>query len=77
LCAGGILWRIAVDTLPLPSEDDIVGLFHPTTCVSRLIEGVKHWTPRLTDKEEQILVGVYKWAESKWSYAASSWEIYR
>lgn len=70
LCAGGILWRIAVDALPLPSEDSIVGPFHRATCVSRTINGKKYWTPRLTVKEEQVVVGVYKWAESEWRYSA-------
>jgi len=65
LCAGGILWRTAVDALPLPSEDGIVGPFHRTACVSRVIDGDTYWTPRLTGKEEQVLVGVYRWAESK------------
>jgi hypothetical protein len=65
LCAGGILWRVAVDALPLPSEEAIVGPFHRAACISRTIDGVKYWTPRLLEKEEQVLVGVYRWATSK------------
>lgn len=68
LCAGGILWRTAVDVLPLPSEDAIIGPFHRDACISRVINGDTYWTPRLTSKEEQVLVGVYRWAESKQSY---------
>ena len=65
LCAGGILWRVAVDALPLPSEDAIVRPFHRAACVSRTIGGENYWSPRLTGEEEQILVGVYRWASSK------------
>jgi len=65
LCAGGIIWRTAVDVLPLPLENAIVGPFHRAACISRVINGDTYWTPRLTEKEEQLLVGVYRWAESK------------
>lgn len=65
LCAGGILWRLAVDVLPLPSEAAVVGPFHRSSCISRQINGETYWTPRLTTQEEHVLVGVYRWAESK------------
>ena len=65
LCAGGILWRLSVDVLPLPSETEIVGPFDHRSCISRNIDGITYWTPRLTEQEEQVLVGVYRWAESK------------
>jgi hypothetical protein len=65
LCAGGILWRLSIDVLPLPSQADVLGPFHHHTCISRKINGVTYWSPRLTDQEEQVLVGVYRWAESK------------
>lgn len=65
LCTGGILWRVVVDVLPLPSENAMVGPFHKDVCISRMVNGVKYWTPRLTDKEEHVLVGVYRWAESE------------
>jgi len=68
LCAGGILWRTAVDVLPLPSEDAVVGPFHRAASISRKINGDTYWTPRLTAKEEQVVVGVYRWAESKLQY---------
>jgi len=65
LCAGGILWRIAVDIFPLPTEQDIVSAFHPDACLFRTVGGQIYGTPRLTSFEEQVIVGVYKWAESK------------
>jgi len=65
LCAGGILWRLSVDVLALPSETDIVGPFDHHACISRNINGITYWTPRLTEQEQQVLVGVYRWAESK------------
>jgi hypothetical protein len=65
LCAGGILWRLSVDVLPLPSEAEVIGPFHHNNCISREIDGVTYFTPRLTSQEEQVLVGVYRWAESE------------
>jgi hypothetical protein len=65
LCAGGILWRIAVDVLPLPTQEAITRIFHSQTCFSRNIDGKKYWTPRLTTLEEHVVVGMYSWAESK------------
>lgn len=65
LCAGGILWRIAMDVLPPPDVYDITRLFHPNGCFSRLINGEKYWTPQLTVREEDVISGVYKWAICK------------
>ena len=65
LCAGGILWRTTVDVLPLPSEDTIVGPFHRAVCSSHVFNGVRYWTPKLTIREEQVIVGVYRWAKGK------------
>ena len=62
LCAGGILWRIAADALPLPAEHEIVRPFHPQVCVERMVDGQRYWKPMLTVKEEEVIVGVYKWA---------------
>jgi len=68
LCAGGILWRTAVDVLPLPCEDAVIGPFHRAASISRKIDGDMYWTPRLTGKEERVVVGVYRWAEGKLHY---------
>jgi len=65
LCTGGIAWRVCMDALPLPSEAQVVGPFHRNACISREIEGTTYWTPRLTHQEEMVVVGVYKWADSK------------
>ena len=62
LCAGGILWRIAVDVLPLPNDYDIARPFHPIACTERIVDGRHYWTPTLTENEQQQIVGVYKWA---------------
>ena len=63
LSAGGILWRIAMDVLPLPIEQDIVQAFHPNACFSRIIGGQRYWAPHLTELEEYVIVGVYRWTE--------------
>ena len=65
LSAGGILWRVAMDVLPMPHESDITRLFHPNGCISRTVGGEKYWTPKLTQLEEDVVVGVYKWAVCK------------
>ena len=65
LSAGGILWRIAMDVLPLPAERDITRAFHPDACLSRFIGEQEYWTPQLSESEEHVIVGVYRWAESK------------
>ena len=65
LCAGGILWRLAMDAHEFKSEADIVGAFHASVCVSRVIGGERYWTPRLSVEEENILVGVHRWAVGK------------
>jgi hypothetical protein len=65
LCAGGILWRLALDVHHFTSEDDVVGPFHASSCVSRMIGGETYWTPRLSVQEENVLVGVYRWAVGK------------
>lgn len=62
LCAGGILWRIAVDILPLPDEHKIARAFHPTACIKRTVDNRRYWTPVLTEEEQDEIVGVYKWA---------------
>jgi len=65
LSAGGIMWRIAMDVLPLPRESDITRQFHPNGCVSLTVDGDRYWTPRLTSREEEVIVGVYKWSACK------------
>ena len=72
LSAGGILWRIAMDVLPLPHESDITRRFHPNGCVSLTINGEKYWSPRLTLLEENLIAGVYKWAVCKSTRDSSS-----
>jgi hypothetical protein len=62
LCAGGILWRIAVDTLPLPFEYEIVRSFHPRACTEYTVDNQRYWSPKLSLEEEETIVGVYKWA---------------
>lgn len=62
LCSGGILWRIAVDVLPLPREEEIVRPFHVQACTEHTANGQRYWTPKLTPEEEEVIVGVYKWA---------------
>jgi len=65
LCAGGILWRIAMDALPPPGGQSIIRTFHKRACFSQTIGGVVYWTPQLSQYEEHFIVGVYRWAESK------------
>ena len=65
LSAGGILWRITMDVLPIPDEFDITRQFHPSGCISLTIDGEKYWSPQLTRLEEDVIVGVYKWAVCK------------
>jgi len=65
LSAGGILWRVAMDVLPMPHESDITRPFHPNGCISRTVGGEKYWIPKLTQLEEDVIVGVYKWAICK------------
>jgi hypothetical protein len=67
LCAGGILWRIAMDVLPLPRESDVTRQFNPYGCVSQTIGGSRYWTPKLTVCEEEVIVGVYKRAACKYA----------
>jgi hypothetical protein len=62
LCAGGILWRIAVDALPLPAEHDLARSFHPDACEMQIVDGKSYWFPKLTEQEENEIVGMYKWA---------------
>jgi hypothetical protein len=62
LCAGGILWRVALDVLPLPAEDEIIRPFHFEFCSERTVDGQRYWTPSLTRPEEEVIVGVYMWA---------------
>ena len=71
LSGGGILWRIAMDVLPIPDEFDVTRRFHPYGCISQTIHGIKYWTPKLTLQEEEVIVGVYKWAASKSSRESS------
>jgi hypothetical protein len=65
LCAGGILWRIATDALPLPTEHKIVRPFDRRVCDEHTVHGKRYWTPKLTDEEVEEIVGVYRWAR-KW-----------
>jgi len=62
LCAGGILWRIAIDALPLPAEHQVAREFHSRTCTRYVIANESYWTPKLTEEEEKLIVGVYRWA---------------
>ena len=67
LCAGGILWRIAMDAHPFPTEKDIVRSFHHTACISRTVNDHKFWTPQLTTLEEQAIIGTCKVSECECS----------
>ena len=62
LCAGGILWRVAVDALPLPDEHKIIRAFHPNACHKRMVNNQNYWTPVLTVPEQEVIIGMYKWA---------------
>jgi hypothetical protein len=62
LCAGGILWRVALDVLPPPAEDEIIRPFHFEYCSKHIVDGQRYWTPLLTQPEEEVIVGVYMWA---------------
>jgi hypothetical protein len=61
LCSGGILWRIAVDVLPIPAESDLVHPFHEGACETLIINGRRYWSPILCLEDEEMIVGVYKW----------------
>ena len=61
LCTGGILWRIAVDVLPIPTERRLAGPFHPDACYSVFLFGQQYWSPALSLEDEETIVGVYKW----------------
>lgn len=62
LCRGGILWRIAVDVLPLPTQDVLVGPFHQQACNAERINDQMYWSPTLTEMEEFVIVGVHLWS---------------
>ena len=62
VCAGGILWRVATDVLPLPGEADITRPFHSAGCISVAVRGKTYWSPRLTSLEEELVIGLYRWA---------------
>jgi hypothetical protein len=62
LSAGGIMWRIAMDVCPVPHQSDVTRRFHTDGCASLTIDGEVYWTPQLTVQEENVIVGVYKWA---------------
>jgi hypothetical protein len=65
LCAGGVLWRLAMDALQFTSESEVVGPFHASSCFSRVVGGETYWTPNLSTEEENVIVGVYRWAVSE------------
>ena len=67
LSAGGILWRLALDVHHFTSEADVIGPFNTSCCISRTIDRETYWTPRLSDEEQNVLVGVYRWAVGKWN----------
>jgi hypothetical protein len=62
LCTGGILWRIAIDVLAIPPQQDFIRPFHPRACETRFIGGQQYWTPTLLPEDEEMIVGTYKWA---------------
>jgi len=62
LCAGGILWRIAIDALPPPAEHQIIRPFHLGGCTQHIVNGQHYWTPTLSEGEQEKIVGVFKWA---------------
>jgi hypothetical protein len=62
LCAGGMLWRIAVDVLPMPTQDQLIQPFHHHAVAQTVIDGKFYWSPCLTAVEEDVIVGIYKWA---------------
>lgn len=61
LCAGGILWRIAMDVLPIPDEQHLAGPFHRDACHEISLLGQRYWSPVLSREDEETIVGVYKW----------------
>ena len=61
LCSGSILWRIAIDVLPIPAEHHLIRPFHPCCCRERVIQGTRYWTPQISAVDEEIIVGMYKW----------------
>jgi hypothetical protein len=65
LSTGGILWRIAMDVCPPPEEQDLTRSFHRKGCVSHTVDGTGYWIPTLTTKEQDFIVGVYRWAICK------------
>lgn len=62
LCSGGILWRIAVDVLPIPDVHDLIRPFPPECCEPCNISGEQYWTPCLSTFDAEMIVGVYKWS---------------
>lgn len=62
VCAGGILWRVATDVLPLPDEADIARPFYSDGCRSVAVGGKTYWSPQLSNSEQEVIVGVYRWA---------------
>ena len=62
LSAGGILWRIAVDVLPMPQERDLVRPFHPDCCDQVLVDGKQFYSPTLKEVDVEMIIGMYKWS---------------
>lgn len=57
-CTGGILWRIFIDVLPMPSEEDLLRPFHPQGCDLTMVDGQRYWSPRLTEEDKETIAGV-------------------
>ena len=74
LCAGGILWRIAMEILPF-SESDVdclTGPFHHDRCRSKQVDGVEYYFPTLTIIEEGAIIGLYQPHESQWGFSENT-----
>ena len=72
LSAGGILWRIATDVLPQPDWTQIIRPFHSDRCQSLTVNGREYWTPRLTELENDVVVGVHNGCDRKFTNSDSA-----
>jgi hypothetical protein len=62
LCTGGIVWRIAVEALPIPAEHNFIRPFHRNCCDHYIDGDQQYWSPSLAPEDVEVIVGVYKWS---------------
>ena len=74
LSAGGIMWRLAVDVLPFPHEDDLTRPFNGMGCTSVTVNGIRYWSPKLTIREEDFIAGLFKWSTCKLEHVIRSFK---